>query len=151
MPDLGTNTFRTYINVTRDMWTETARVAVRTLWSSSTNAILQHQGDMSDSAFSICGLHIVSPAPGSSVSMPSYLPLRFYEAGFDTVDIFISTNAPSASNPPVVQHVATLSTPGVATNDYDVPLVDLPYGPLWLIVAGDTNFYAIIDLNLIPW
>ena len=150
-PDPGLNVYEWTVNITTNMWTESARVAVRTLWSSTTNEILQWQGDMSAEAFSICGLHIIEPACGSDVAIPTYLPIKFNEAGFDYVDILISTNSPSADVPPVVEHIVTLATPGAGIKTYELPLTDYPHGPFWVIVWGASNFYDYVELNLTGW
>jgi hypothetical protein len=46
---------------------------------------------------------------------------------------------------------AVVASPGVATNTYILPLVDIPTGPIWLAVAavGFDDLYDIKKLNCI--
>lgn len=138
----GVNSYVWSLRVTPDLWTEHARVAVRTLWSSTGSEMIMHDGHMSDSDFAIAGVRILTPEPGTQLLNPGYHELRWHEAGPDSVDIGVSTNGIDFD---LVANVASLS----ATNSYMLPVVDLPNGPLWICVQAYTDLYDIVQCQLI--
>ena len=138
----GTNSFAWSFRVTPEMWTERARVAVRTLWSSTTNAIVDYEGWMSDTNFAICGVRILSPAAGATVLKPGYQLIRWHEAGPDFVTIGTSSDGLTFTPAAVVESKA-------ATNSYYLPIVNLPAGPLWICIHAYTNLYDIVQVQVV--
>jgi len=123
----GTNIVRFSMRITPDMWTESAVIAVRTLWTSTTNAIIVHHGHGSG-LFAIGGIAIQSPAEGETVYSPGYIPVTWREAGSDAVTVGVSTDGE------IYEPIAALPSPGM-TNTYILPLANQPAGPLWIAVA----------------
>lgn len=145
----GETTYTWSMRCTPDMWTEHARVGVRTLWSSTTNAIVLHEGDQSDADFCIPGVRILAPTNGGTVLQPSYTEITWHEAGAATVDIGISTNAGESYTK--LYTVASTN----ATNSYFLPIMDYPTGRLDIVVSANpptesaySNIYATVQTVL---
>lgn len=140
----GTNTFDWSVRMTPAIWTEHARVAVRTLWSSTTNALILHMGDQSDTDFILAGLRIISPAPDQVVYSPSYLPVTWHEAGADRVQIGTSTDG---VNYALQAECASLSP----TNSFTIG-IEAPAGPLWIVVQSPdhSNLYHTVRVQIQP-
>ena len=139
----GTNTYTWSFRVTPSLWTEHARMAVRTLWSTTTNALIEHEGSMSGADFTIAGLRILSPTNGTPVLCPGYLELRWHEAGPDYVTIGTSTDGVEFAESAIVTSTAP-------TNSYWLPIVNVPNGPLWICVQAYSNLYEIVQVQVAP-
>ena len=138
----GSNSYEWSFIVTPELWTERARIAVRTLWSSTTNAVMLHEGDASDSNFAICGVRILSPTNNQVVLQPGYMPISWHEAGPDYVDIGYSTN--SGYSWTKLYTVESKS----ATNSWSFPIVNYPTGRIDLIVAAYSNLYDTVTVEI---
>lgn len=142
----GTNTIPWHLRITPDRWTEQAVIGVRTLWTESVNAIHPPTGGNSDT-FVIPGLQMISPTNGQFVDVPTYLPVRFREAGSEFVRFGTSTNGVDFTE------IITLATPGHGFVDYELPILSHPEGPLWLAIGctEHTNVTDIIRINITGW
>lgn len=139
----GTNVVPLSMWITPAMWTENAVIGLRTLWTSTTNAIIQPDG-YKTAPFAIGGIAITSPAEGETVYSPSYVPVTWREAGSVAVTVGISRDGE------VYEPIAALASPGM-TNTYVLPIVNQPSGPLWIAVAdadlGDC--YNVVKVNCV--
>jgi len=140
----GDNTYHASIRITEAMWTENAVIGVRSLWSSTTNSIVNHHGAKSHEPFAIGGLRVLSPQAGETIYSPSYTPIIWHEAGLTAVEIGISTNGVDFAS------IVALPSP-MATNTYILPLANQPSGPMWLAVKGMDvpDKVDVIQLNCI--
>jgi hypothetical protein len=125
----GTNTYDWTMRVTPDQWSDQARIRIQTLWSSTTNVLIKHQGDMSDANITIAGIRIISPQANAVVSVPSFLPVTWHEVGSDYVRIGISTNGVD------FEEQAMVASPAL-TNQFTVSIADVAAGSLWVGVAS---------------
>lgn len=139
----GTNTYNVSLRVTPEIWTERARIAVRTLWSSTGNEIMLREGDMSETDFTIAGVRIVSPAPGAQALQPGYLDLTWHEAGSDWVDVGISVNGGASYD-----HLATRASTD-PTNTWAVPIIGYPEGPARIVVMSQSNLWHTVDVEIV--
>ena len=140
----GSNTYWYSFRVTPDIWTEHARIAVRSLWSCTTNVIVPGEGDMSDTDFSISGVRFLSPTNGQIFRTPSYPTFTWHEAGSDTVTLGYSTNSGASWSP-----LATVLSPD-PTNSYQFPL-DVPTGSVQFIVQSRDDLYHTVTCRVLPW
>lgn len=140
----GSNTYWYSFRVTPDIWTEHARVAVRSLWSSTTNVIVSGEGDMSDADFSIDGVRWLSPTNGQVLRTPSYPTFTWHEAGADAVTIGYSTNAGAAWH-----QLAVVLSPD-PTNTYQMA-IDVPTGNVSFVVQSRDDLYHVVNCRVIPW
>lgn len=138
----GTNSYIWQVRVTPDMWTDHARVGVRTLWYSTTNRITLHNGDMSDSDFAIKGIRFVNPTNGETILQPSYKTIRWHEAGFSNVVFAVSTNAGVDWTP-----LYTLASPN-PTNTYSLPVTGFPTGRVDFMMWGQSDLYHTISVKI---
>lgn len=138
----GSNSYEWSFLVTPDLWTERARIAVRSLWSSTTNAVMLHEGDASDSNFAICGVRILSPTNNEVVLQPRYMPISWHEAGPDYVDIGYSTNSGYSWT-----QLYTVESKS-ATNSWSIPIVNYPTGRIDFIVAAFSNLYDTVTVEI---
>jgi len=125
----GTNTLLWPLRVTPDRWTDQGRLRIQTLWSSTTNVVSVHEGDISDQNFCIAGIRIMAPATNDLVYIPSYVTVSWRETGSEWVRIGTSTDGVH-----FVESALLQSPPG--TNSYLLALADLETGPLWVAVAS---------------
>jgi hypothetical protein len=125
----GTNTLLWPLRVTPQRWTDQGRLRIQTLWTSTTNVVSIHEGDISDRDFTIAGIQVLGPATNETVYIPSYVPISWREAGSDYVRIGVSTDGVH-----FVEQALLLSPAG--TNTYLLALADLETGPLWVAVAS---------------
>jgi hypothetical protein len=149
--DSGENVYYWSVRVTPDLWTEHARIAVRSLWSSTTNVIIRetgipgrNEGDMSDSDFSISGIRLLSPTNNATLRTPSYPTITWHEAGPNYVDIGYSTNSGASW-----VHMATVESRS-ATNSYQLPF-EAPPGRVAIGVFAYSNLYHSATVTVIPW
>lgn len=140
---IGTNTYTWSFHVTPDLWTEHARIGVRDLWSSTTNEIQLHRGAMSTNDFAICGVRFVSPTNGQTVLQPSYQEFVWHEAGYDYVDIGVSTNGGAS-----YEQLYTLAS-SAPTNSYSIGIIGYPTGLVSFAVVADSNLYHTITVNIV--
>ncbi len=149
-PQPGTNTVPWHLRVTPATWTETARIRVRTLWEDAGNNTEPptFHGGIIGPRFTIGGIRITQPADGSSVAVPTYLPIQFQKAGPDHVDIGISYDGEE------FDHLVTLSVEGAGLHDYELPLAhDVSHGPMWIVVAatGMPDLHDLIQVTITGW
>ena len=145
----GSNTYWYSFRVTPDLWTEHARVAVRSLWSSTTNAIIggargRNEGDMSDADFSIAGCRLLSPTNGQVLRSPSYPTFTWHEAGSDTVTLGYSTNSGASWTA-----LAIVPSPD-PTNSYSFGL-DCPTGRVWFVIQSRDDLFHHVECTVLPW
>jgi len=137
----GTNVVQLSMRITPAMWTEQACIGVRTLWTSTQNAIVLHEGH-AGGLFSIGGIAIQTPAEGQTVYSPSYISVTWMEAGSEAVTIGVSTNGETFTP------VAAVPSPA-RTNTYTLTISGYATGPLWIAVAdaelGDC--YDVVQVN----
>jgi len=138
----GTNVYTYNLRVTPDIWTDHARVGLRTLWASTTNAILFHHGDMSASDFAIKGIRFINPVNNETVWQPSYKTFRWHEAGFDAVTLGYSTNAGAGWIP-----LYRLASPN-RTNTYSLAITGFPTGRVDFIMWGASDIYHTVTLKI---
>ena len=139
---VGTNTVNWSLRVTPDLWTDNARVGVRTLWASTTSRIIQNLGDMSDGDFSIKGVRFLSPTNNETVLQPGYKTIRWHEAGFTNVIVGVSTNSGSSWT-----QLYMLPSPN-RTNTYSLPIIGFPTGRVDFILWGTTDLYHTVRVNI---
>jgi len=138
----GTNVYNYSFRVTPDLWTEHARIGLRTLWSSTSDEIDFWEGAMSKADFAICGVRWVSPTNGQAVLQPGYQEFVWHEAGFDYVDIAISTNGGVSYT-----QLYTIASPDL-TNSYFIPIMDLPTGRVDFAVVAASNLFHSINVRI---
>jgi hypothetical protein len=140
----GSNSYEWSFLVTPDLWTERARIAVRSLWSSTTNAVMLHEGDASDSNFAICGVRIVSPTNNETVLQPGYKQITWHEAGATSVDIGVSTNGGVSYT-----RLYTVNSP-LPTNSWSVPIMGFSTGRLDFVVqsVGLTDLWDSVTVKV---
>lgn len=145
----GETTYTWSMRCTPDMWTDHARVGLRTLWTSTTNTISIHEGDISDADFCIPGVRILAPTNGATVLQPSYTEIKWHEAGADSVDIGVSTNAGES----YTKLYTIASPPG--TNSYFLPIIGYTTGRFDIVVSANppsesaySNIYATVRTTL---
>lgn len=138
----GTNTYTWSVRVTPDMWTEHARVGVRTLWASRTNAIIRHMGDMSDSDFSICGVRFISPTNNELIYQPGYKTLTWHEAGVSNVTFAVSTNSGADWTP--LYRLSSLNP----TNSYTLPVASFPTGNVEFLMWAKSDLYHRVTVRI---
>lgn len=137
----GTNIYSYSLRVTPDLWTENARIGLRTLWASTTNSIVFHEGDLSGK-FTIAGVRILTPTSGAVVLQPGYMQLTWHEAGPDYVDIGVSTNAGATWTE---IYTVESKTP---TNTWYIPITGYPTGRLDFVIMAYTNLYATVRVEV---
>lgn len=139
----GDNIIPWHIRITPDRWTETAQISVRDLWAETSDTLSLYTSSHSG-IFTIAGLRIISPAEGTTVSVPTYLPIQFQESGAESVRIGTSTNGINFTE------TVTLLTPGAGIIYYTLPLLPNPTGPLWIAISdtNNTNMTDVVKLNI---
>lgn len=135
----GTQDYVWSFHCTPDLWTERARIGVRTLWGSTTNVLVQHHGGQSATNFAICGVRIVSPTNNETVLQPGYKAITWHEAGASSVDIGVSTNAGISWT-----KLYTVASPD-PTNSWSVPIMGYSTGRLDFIVQAVGNLTDLWD------
>lgn len=140
----GSNTYWYSFRVTPDIWTEHARIAVRSLWGSTSSAIVPGEGDMSDADFAIAGIRMLSPTNGAVLRTPSYPTFTWHEAGADAVTLGYSTNSGATW-----VSLATALSPN-PTNSVSLPL-NCPTGRVWFIVQSRDDLYHHVECQVLPW
>jgi hypothetical protein len=140
----GSNSYEWSFLATPDLWTEHARIAVRTLWASTTNAVLLHEGDMSDKDFAICGIRILTPTNSETVLQPGYKQITWHEAGATSVDIGVSTNGGVSYT-----RLYTVNSP-LPTNSWSVPIMGFSTGRLDFVVqsVGLTDLWDSVTVKV---
>jgi hypothetical protein len=147
-PEPGTNTITWHMRITPAVWTETARIGIRTLWEAASSDEPELLGGIVGRRFSIGGIRITSPVDGAAVAVPTYLPVTYQEAGADYVDIGISTNGVEFA------HIQTVPSPGAGVHTYELALAhDVPHGQLWIAVGatGLSDLYDVIQVTITEW
>lgn len=139
----GTNEYQWTYRVTPAVWTENARVAVRTLFASATNRILSLQGGISDGDFAICGVRILAPVTDQQVPLNAGMALSWHEAGADVVEIAVSPDQENWT------HIASRPSPA-ATNNWYLPIIGYTPGPLWIRVSAFDDLYDIVRVQIVP-
>lgn len=120
------------------LWTEHARIAVRSLYSAPTNVILWQEGAMTPTDFAIGGVQITSPTNHQVVYQPGYLDVNWIKSGFTNMVVSLGTNyqvdldTPTRSNSftiaitaqPTGTTALVVSTPGICSNVVNVTIFD---------------------------
>jgi hypothetical protein len=138
----GTNSYIWSLRMTPDLWTEHARIGVRTLWASRTNKIIRFMGDMSDSDFSIMGVRFVSPVENELIYQPGYKTISWHEAGVSNVTFAIK--GPTATN---WTPLYTLASPN-PTNSYSLPVANFPTGNVQFMIWAKDDLYHDITVRI---
>ena len=137
-----------HIHVTPDMWTETGRIGMRSLWVENVDEIEQDgpEGDLSDADFTLAGLRILSPTNGQHVTIPGFIMIRWHEAGTDWVNIGVSTNSGDSYT-----SLQVVACPGVSTNQIIMTLFDVEPGSFKIAVQGspESNLFDIVTLEAV--
>ncbi len=136
--EYGTNHYRIALRITPDLWSEQARIGLRTLWASTTNTILLHDGDKTPD-ITIAGVRILSPVPGQIIEQPSYIDLVVHKAGPSTIDIGYRTPGDGWS------HYLTIDAPS-ATNVWSIPILGFPEGNVEIIAVAYSNLYYSVPV-----
>lgn len=126
----GTQSYTWSFRCTPAMWTERARIAVRTLWGSTTNVLVEYEGGQSETNFAICGVRIISPTNNETVLQPGYKQITWHEAGATSVDIGVSTNGGVSYT-----RLYTVNSP-LPTNSWSVPIMGFSTGRLDFVVQA---------------